>query len=310
MNKLWLLTATQSREKDISLMVKNIYPIFEGIVAVLNLPSHDNTLQILEQNKRNGHIILRDFVPNHSHFMNETLFCGYIREGEFCLWLDSPESCTNEFISILPDLIKDFKKNNIGALYWNERPYIFRYNDYLEFFGAYHWGLSGIQGNIITLPNKEKYIINQRDKNPSISYCYNGCKSYICYPLSNEVQMMYGKYGAEIVRIQEQKRREIRKYLKDIGLNIQTLDDLVILLTAFHNKEIEIDEFLINSIEEQFRLSELFQLKVLNMDFMSVIAKNRYTWSFRNFLKTGDGWSDKNYKGVILLYSEKFGIKE
>ena len=216
MNKPLLLVMTQNRERDISQMISNIYPVFNGIVAIVNQPSNDGTYELLKRNKRNGKIIKVNWTPNHGFLMNHLLFYGEIKEGTYCLYLDSPESLTDEFIRIIPGLLEEFEEKNVVALFWNERPYIFKYNQYMEFHGAYHWGLSGLKGNIVTLPDKDKYIINKRNENPEISYCFNPIKSYICYPLSNETTIMYGKYGQKILNIEENKRRKIRKYLQEI----------------------------------------------------------------------------------------------
>ena len=302
---LWLLTMTQERYEHISLMIKNIYPLFDGIIAIVNQPSNDGTYELLEQNKKRGKIIKRSFVPNHGFLMNELLFCNHIKDNDYCVYLDSPESMTDEFIKIISVLINDFEKNNIGALYWDQRPYLFKYNQYMQFFGAYHWGLDNIEGQIIVLPDKDKYIINKRKDNPCISWCLNPIKSYICYPLSNETTIMYSKYGQSIVEKEEKKRREIRKYLQyNLDLDLNTLNDLINYFEKIYKKEIIPDEYLTKVIEEQYRLSELFQLKILRMDFMKDIVPKRYKFSFSDYLKYENGFINPNYESTIIKYDK------
>lgn len=304
-----LLTMTQNRENHISQMVKNIYPTFEGIVGLVNQPSNDKTLEILERNKGNGRILTREFVPNHAFLMNELLFCRHIKPGQYCVYLDSPEELTEEFLSILPELMEKFDNENIGALYWDNRPYLFKYHEYLQFVGNYHWGLSGVEGNIITLSDKDKYIINKRKETPEISWCYNPIKSFICYPLSNETTIMYEKYGSEIVNIHEKERRKFRTFLQEkLNLNLNTLDDLIEYMKKIKTREIIPESYFIDYVEFEYRLSELFQLKVLNMDFMNEIVPNRYKFSFKDYLNGGTGFP-VGYYGRVLQLDEKFNIR-
>lgn len=304
-----LLVMTQQREQHISEMVRNIYPIFDGIVGLVNQPSNDNTQKILEQNKGNGRILTREFVPNHAFLMNELLFCRHIKPGQYCVYLDSPEEMKQDFLDLLPNLIDKFEKEKIGALYWDNRPYIFKYSEYMEFIGNYHWGLSGIEGEIITLPDKDRYIINKRKNNPEISWCLNPIKSFVCYPLSNETTIMYSKYGNNILNQMERERRKFRSYLQEVlKLNLNTLGGLIDYMTKIKNKEIIPDEYFINYCENEHRLSELFQLKVLNMDFMGEIVPKRYQFSFSDYLKGGSGFP-KNYEGFILRLNKQFNIK-
>lgn len=55
-----LLTMTQERKQHISLMIKNVYPTFDGIVSLVNLPSNDGTIELLEANKNNGRVITQN----------------------------------------------------------------------------------------------------------------------------------------------------------------------------------------------------------------------------------------------------------
>ena len=308
MLKPLLLTMTQERKEHISLMVKNIYPTFDGIIGLVNLPSQDGTLEVLEANKGNGKIITQEWTCNHAFLMNHLLFYGNIANGQYCVYLDSPESMTDLFISELPKILENFEKNNIGALYWDGRPYIFKYNPYMEFFGAVHWGLNNIQGNIITLPDKDKYIINRRKETPKFFGSINGTKYYLCYYLGNDIQLVYSKYGQEIVNYHEELRRKFQIYCKyNLNLDISNLDNMVNYMTKIKNKEIIPEQYFIDMVELEFRLSELFQIEVLNQDFMKDIVPKRYRFSFKNYLNTGNGYPD-GYLGTILKYDKQFNL--
>lgn len=307
MNKPLLLTMTQERYEDISQMISNIYPTFDGIVAVVNQPSNDGTYELLLENSGKGRIIKVNWTPNHAFLMNHLLFYGGIQENQWCLYLDSPESCTNLFIQRLPNIIENFNNNGVDAIYWDDRPYLFKYNSYMEFYGAVHWGLKGTQGIHVTSSDKNDYIINRRLNNKNLAWCYNGSKYYVCYPLSNDVYSTYIKYGQDTVDNKEKERRSIRKYLREnLNLNLDNLNDLIEYMQKIERKEVIPDDYFINAVELNFRLSELYQLKVLNMDFMGEIAKRRHCWSFRGHLN-GNGWIE-GYIGQINKFNENHGL--
>ena len=104
------------------------------------------------------------------------------------------------------------------------------------------------------------------------------------------------------VRIDDKLNR-IKNNKSFVGDN--DLDDLIGYFTKIKNKEIVPEKFFTDVVEMEFRLTELFQLKVLGMDFMNEIVPNRYKFSFKNYLETGNGFSDPNYKGTTLLYDDK-----
>jgi hypothetical protein len=302
---------TQERRDHISFMLRNIYPVFQGVIGVVNQPSNDGTYEVLEENKGDGLIIKRPWVYNHGYLMNELLFSRKIKNNQWCLYLDSPQSCTDKFIEIIPSMLEKFDKEGIGALFWEDRAYFFKFHEYLEFYGAYHWGLNNIIGKIITIPNQEDYIINKRKETPEVSWCFNPIKSYISYPLSNECVAMYSKYGDAIWKKHEMIRRSFRTYLQEkLNLNLNSLDDLINYMKKIESKEIIPDDYFVETVQNEFRLSELYQLKVLNYNFMGkrpddpIGMHPRYEWSFRNHLQFKNGWIDENYKGTVLRYDD------
>lgn len=295
MSNLWLLTSTQERKHNISLMIRNIYPTFNGIVAVVNFPSNDGTYELLEESKKEGKIIKRNWVNHHAYVQNELFYCQHIQDGDFCLFLDSPEEPTVEFIDLIPKLIDEFNQKGIDSLYWDNRPYLFKYNEYCQFFNAVHWGISELK-NPITLPNKDKYIINHRKEKPEISWCLSPIKYFLCYPHGNEVEIMYGKFGPQEVQKQELYRRQIRKYFQDKRISLNNLDGVIEFFKKIENRQIIPDQFIIDALDFQYRLSELYQLKVLNRDFMNEIVPKRWRWKFSDYYLKDNGFLDENFK--------------
>ena len=310
MLKPLLLTMTQERREHISLMVKNIYPTFGGVTSLVNLPSNDGTIEILEANKGDGKVITQNWTLNHGFLMNHLLFYGGIKNGQYCVYLDSPESMTDLFISELPRLLKEFEDNDVGALFWDQRPYIFKYNPYMEFFGAVHWGLKNITVKSITAPDKDKYIINKRKETPKYYGSINGTKYYLCYFLGNDTQLVYSKYGQHILDHHENLRKRFQIHCIDyLKLDISTLDAMIVYMRKIKNKEIVPDNYFVEMVELEFRLSELFQIEVLNQDFMLDVVPRRYKFSFKDYLSGGSGYPTE-YLGAILKYNRQFNIKD
>jgi hypothetical protein len=310
MLKPLLLTMTQERKEHVSLMLKNIYPTFDGVIGLVNLPSNDGTIELLEENKGSGKIITQHWTPNHGFLMNHLLFYGGIKNGQYCVYLDSPESMTDKFIEELPERLEFFENNNIGAMYWDGRPYIFKYNPYMEFFGAVHWGLTNINGKVITIPNKDEYIINRRKDTPKYFGSINGSKYYLCYFLGNDIELVYSKYGQDVKNHHENLRKQFQIYcIESLNIDISNLDGMIQYMKKIKNKEVIPDDIFIEMVELEFRLSELFQIEVLNQDLMTDIVPKRYKFSFKDYLNGGSGFPE-NYLGTILKYNIQFNKQE
>lgn len=304
---------TQNREKDIREMVSNIYPTFDGIVALVAEPSLDSTRQILEENKGAGKILSQKWTNNHGFLMNHILFYGGIKEDDICVWLDSPEKATEKFLELVCKIKNNFfSKNLFGALYWDGRPYIFRHNQYLSFTNAVHWGISNLEGEIFTIPDKDKYIINKRKENPNVSWLINPIKYFICYPLGNEVECMYSKYSKEIVYAKEIERKEFRKHCQKIlKLNLDNLDDLIQYMKELQEGIQQASPYFLDFCDNCFRMTDLFRHKLLEQNLIPDIVKNRFNWRLSVYLKNQDlNQLDNGHTGEINKLNLQFGFPQ
>jgi hypothetical protein len=269
-------------------------------------PHQTNLLiDFLRANKKDGKIIYHPWQNAHDWQANEWLHCGVLQEGDWVLMVDSSELPTEIFISNIKKIyIPQLQSQNAQALYASGRPYLFKFNDYLYFHGTPHWGLYGGSGQVVVIDDKEKkeLITNKRDLNPAKHYQEHDTKYYL-YGRSNIIDAFYGKYGGEKVKFHEFLRRQFRDYLKkNFGeANLKTLD----LLFSQRPSSWKDDDYVTDMIEMEFCLSEYYRRTVLKQDFMKDIVPNREKWSFKNFLLTGDGFSDKNYLGTRLKYDKQ-----
>lgn len=310
MSKLYLCGITCGSEIDkIKDLVNKTKDYIDGYVWCVDSNSNsDETYQLLEDNKKEGKIVRHPWVNAHDWQANEWLHCGAIKEGDWVLMLDSSEIPKDVFIQNIHVYIKQLKDQNASALYASGRPYLFIYTDYLYFNGTPHWGLYGTWGNkqnqavVITDKEKNNLITNLRDLNPAKHYQEHDTK-YFLYARSNIIDAFYGKYGRAKVEFHESIRWLFRDYLKkNIGEpNLKTLD----ILFSQSIKDWKDSDFIIDVIEMEFCLSEYYRRTVLGEDFMKDIVPRREKWSFKNFLSTGDGFSDPNYLGTRLRYNKE-----
>lgn len=307
--KLWLCGITGDRLKDIT-EATECFDSFDGLVFVDHL-SKDGTKELLESRKKEGKIISRPYVKQHSHSQNEILFSRHIKNGDWIFWIDSPERIKPFWLNQLRNDIKNFEKHGVGAVYFSGRPYLFQYFDYQKFEGSPHWGLVYPKGKIISFgdENKGLYLENKRNENPEDSYCLHPIKYWFCFNPSNECEIMYGKFGTEIYRKHEEIRENFRLYCESkLNLSLESLDELIQYMKKIESKEIIPDEFFLNFVEKEQRLSELYQLKVLNYNFMDERPQNpigmhpRNKWSIKDHLKHGNGWINPDFKNLIEQY--------
>lgn len=263
-------------------------------------------LNFLESNKKSGFITQLPWKNAHDWSANEWLHCGVFKNGDWILMCDSSELPTNEWLKNIRDYISSFERDGHIASYWSGRPYLFKWSEYLYFQGTPHWGLYGLQGSVLYPKEETKayHIINKRDLNPAKHYQEHDTKYYL-YGRSNIIGAFYGKYGEKVVNMHEGIRRKFRDYLKKhFGeASLKTLD----LLFAQKIDSWENRDFVIGVIEIEFCLSEYYRRTILKEDFMKDIVPKREKWSFENYLKTGNGFSDPEYLGTRLRYDK--GIK-
>ena len=321
MSRLFICGITSTETDKIKDLIDKTKDYVDGYVWCVDSNfNSDETFLILNANKKKGEIVRHKWQNAHDWQANEWLHCGILKNGDYYLICDSTEIPTEKWLKSIRQNIEEMKQQNIGAIYMSGRPYLIEFQDTQYFNYTPHWGLFGIHHrNITSYPEERKsdLIINKRDINPEKHYQEHDTKYYL-YARSNQMQMFYGKYGQEVVNFHEEKRLEFRDYLgeqTDLNPSLKALG----LFFVNHHPNVcglKWTDYEIEMMELEFCLSEYYQRTVLKMNFMGTRPEisdgmhPRKQWSFKNHLKYGDGWYDKDYKGTILKYNEEFGIKE
>lgn len=311
MSKFYICGITSTETDKISSLIAVTKEYCDGYVfCVDSNPNSDKTFELLDFNKEKGKIIRHFWQNAHDWQANEWLHCGAIKNGDWCLIMDSSECPTDYWIPKIKSQIAQFEKEGIGGIYFSNRIYLFRYFDHQFFYGTPHWGLNGIVGNTTTFgeENKDRYIINKRKLDPTEHWCLHNTKYTYCYGRSNQMQLTYEKYGQNIVGEHEIARLATRLFFQRIlklELNLSSLENYL-----KNTKPADLDKDLVGYFDYEFCMTEFYQIKVLGMDFMKDIVPRRYKWSFKNYIETGDGFSDPNYDGEIIKLNNRFNIKD
>lgn len=303
MKGLYLCGITSNDSDKISDLISSTKEHFDGFVwCVDSNVNSDSTFKLLDDNKKKGKVVRHPWVNAHDWQANEWLHCGVLKEGDWCLIADSSEKPTPFWIGQIREDIEGFEKSGVTSVYCSGRPFLFKWSAYLFFFLTPHWSLQGLTGHSVQIPEDKKslFIINKRDLNPAKHYQEHDTKYYL-YGRSNQIEAFYSKYGTEVVVHHENLRRQFREMLANLGYECSISG-----IEAYF-KNGEFSNFAKGIIDLEFCLSEFYQRVILKMDFMEVIAKNRFKWSFYNHLETGDGFSDQSYEGTILKYNKKYG---
>lgn len=311
-SRLFLCGMTGNRLKDIT-EATSCYDYFDGLVFV-DHNSTDGTKELLESRKKDGLIISRSYVKQHSHSQNEVLFSRHIRNRDWIFWIDSPERIKPLWLEFMRKQIIGAEASNIGAFCFSSRPYLWQYHDNQSFIGSPHWGVQGIRGKFVSYGDDKKdlYIENARKEKPNDSFLMHPIKYWYVFNPSNEVQCMYSKYSQDVVSKKEYEREEFRFYCEYVlKLSLETLDDLIEYMRKLNTKEISPDNYFINFCDNCFRMTDLFRHKILGQDLVPDIVKNRFNWRLSYYLNTGDieqlntGWT-----GDINLLNKQFSFPQ
>lgn len=306
-SKLWLCGITQNRANDIDEMTKDIHQYFDGLIFVDGY-SDDGTFELLNERKGHGEIIQRKWTNDHDFQMNEFLRQGPMKNGDWFVVLDSPDRANEDWCKNLKEEIKKLEQERVGAISMAGKVYLAQYFDHMFYFQSPHWGLNGIVGNIKDYNEEEKKncITSVRFDDPAKSGLLHPVKYYYVYGRSNHSQLLYGKFGGQIVNRHENQRLNFRLYCQnELGLEL-TLDSL-----EEYMRKGEFTEYFIESVDMEVNLKDFYRYKILEQDFVTEIDKNRHNWSLAYYLKSKNkDQKYTEYTGPINQYLKAAGQPE
>src|ERR1051326_101751 len=152
--KIWLCGMTSAGNyQNLKELIEPILEYFDGLVWTFHLPNPataDNTFDFripidegfnfLEENKKEGKIILCEWTQRHFNSMNQYLWQGPMQEGDYFVQIDTLERLGKEFCEErLRDLCENMERGKVGLVSNKGKGLIFRYQEVLEFRGSPHW---------------------------------------------------------------------------------------------------------------------------------------------------------------------------
>lgn len=303
--KLWL---TGIFRGDRQVLEKTLYPIityFDGLICVVDSRAKQEDIDWLNSIKGEGEIIVKKWVNDHAHTMNEFLFTDKMKFGHYFVIIDETDLLSPAFAKDLKQNIQYFHQKDIGA-FWIDHPLLVRYHRGVRVVGSPHWTVSNILGKQIDLKQsdlykKELYVTNTRDTLKS------GFLSPIKYtftypPFSNHFQLLYGQFSQEIWAKHENMRINFQlSCQQELGLEL-TVDALKEYMV---NNVGKYPDWFDDYIEIEVNIKDAFRLFVLKQDWIE-LHNNRFDFSYFTWKKTGKVNQLKSSEGgdYIGLFNE------
>lgn len=252
----------------------------------------DNAGRIIENFIRKcgllGEVIYTKWVNLHHISPTIIMQSGHFNEGDWILFIDSPEILKEEFASTLKDRIAEWKANGFTCAGWN-RIYLFEWNPNIVFIGSPHQSPANIrQGKYFELCDESKvkyteegchfgdFILNKRKQENS--HIIHATKYTFCYNLSNQLTMFYS--GQELNEHEFNRQQFIKWFKLETGSE-NTLENLESYLINTHKNK-SYNEYLIKYFDYEFIYKDFFRFKVLKHSLKEILD-TRKTWSFSEF---------------------------
>lgn len=149
--KIWLTSMSNGGNlENIREMIGQLVPYLDGIIWVMHDTTPDDEgakyLAGLNSPSLTVQVIHRHYTQRNFHSMNETLFAGLIREGDYVIWTDLLERPMPEFVSrVKTEIAPQMESQGIDALAYYGKIYLFRYNETMQYHQSPHWFMTGYQ---------------------------------------------------------------------------------------------------------------------------------------------------------------------
>lgn len=214
--------------EDLKELVEPIKEYFDGIVAVYHGRDFDDEATYLEANKGEGEIIYTKFVRRHDWSRNHYLYCGPMKNGDFCLQVDVLERINPDFAKQARSFAQYFKSCGVNLVFYYNKPFIFEYHESLQYMGNPHEGLRRNDGTSAAIelstqfPEEQAIRYNIRPtKRPDPYHFVDHYVKYFLYPWgSNHCLLGIEKNGnpQELFPKRDARRIKFKNRLAELGI--------------------------------------------------------------------------------------------
>jgi hypothetical protein len=281
-NKLFLVGMSgPNSEENLRELLQPIKEYFDGIVWTLHDSYDSNEAKFLEEIKGEGKVIHYHYSQRHDVSRNQYLYCGPIKNGDWCCQIDELERIPVEFAKQIPEHTKELKDMGANIAYFFGKPYLFEYHESLKYQGSPHEGLIrqdgkgyGIELNKI-FPDENKVRINVRPlKRKDIYQWVEHYSKYMLMPWgANHCLLgLEHRFNTQEDLSKEFQRRELLRlefldYIDNLGLP-RTVDTIITLFSG------PLDKILKKMINEERVWNDLYRYKVCR----DLTVKDDHTW--------------------------------
>jgi len=252
MIKLWLVGMSGSNSlENLKELWDPIKHDFSGIVWTLHDSVNSEEAKYLEENKKDGKVIHYYYNFRHNESRNQYLFCGPIKENDWCVQLDDLERLNPLFVQQIPALIQNLEGANYNATYFFGKVFMFKYHESMRYDGTPHEGfnrldgqLRGVELNSVYKEEKDaRYNVRAEKRQDKWHWLWHYLKYYIASPygsnhvlLGNENRPEMGS-PIDIYHKREKIRLQFRKYLVKRGIELTVEGFKNYLISSPHDTE-------------------------------------------------------------------------
>lgn len=230
--RIWLIG--MSGPGSLSNLRELIDPIkgfFNGVVWVLHDAHESEEASYLESVKGEGQTIHYHYHGRHDVSRNTGLWCGPIKQGDWCVGADDRERINPQFAAALHEFLPVLAARNINAAFLHGKHFIFQYHESLRYQGTPHEGITRDDGQLRPIDLKDHFP-NERqtrygvraEQRDSMHWLTHYLKYYLQQPWGSNHCLLGNVDRPErgdqmmIYRQREATRLELREYLRAKGV--------------------------------------------------------------------------------------------
>lgn len=226
-SKGWLVFMCGNESvEDLKDMVEPIHHLFNGLVVTCHAPPDSQNYQYLQSRVGEGKIIHLPYSQRHDFSRNAYLYCGPIKNGDWCVQTDVLEHPQASFLENIEERLADF--GPVSIFYYYGKPFVFKYSEYMSYVGSPHESLTiggrlpqGVELSMV-YQNENEVRRNMRPiKRPDPFNWVDHYAKYMLFPLgSNHSLLGLSERGdpQKLFPARENLRYEFLLFLEERGI--------------------------------------------------------------------------------------------
>ncbi len=223
---LWLVGMSGPKSLDnLKALIEPVRAFFDGVVWTLHDSRDSGEATYLESVKGRGKVIHYYYSARHDQSRNQYLWCGPIKQGDWCVQIDENELLSPTFAGRLREQIDALRKANVNLAYYYGKPFLFEYHESLVYQGTPHEGLNRQDGAAratelnVPYSNENDVRMNMRPfrRGDPFNWVDHYCKYYLIGPWGSNHCLLGNEHRGDAMAIYR-KRETLRVQFRDLLL--------------------------------------------------------------------------------------------